>query len=75
MEVAMADKKTGFAAMTPEKRKELSARGGRAAHRAGTAHVWTQEEAKKAGRLGGKGRKKKVVDEDPGTAPLVPHGT
>jgi general stress protein YciG len=46
-------KKRGFAAMDPERVRELSRRGGIAAHRAGTAHQFTPEEAREAGRKGG----------------------
>jgi hypothetical protein len=45
--------KRGFAAMDPEKRAEIARLGGLAAHRAGTAHEFTSEEAKEAGRRGG----------------------
>jgi general stress protein YciG len=45
-------KPRGFATMTPEQRSEISSKGGRAAHRAGTAHQFTPEEARKAGRKG-----------------------
>ncbi len=40
--------------MTPEARRELASRGGKAAHAAGTAHQFTREEAVEAGRKGGK---------------------
>jgi general stress protein YciG len=43
----------GFAVMDPELVKELSRRGGIAAHRAGTAHRFSREEARAAGRKGG----------------------
>jgi general stress protein YciG len=43
----------GFAAMSPELLRELSRRGGVAAHTAGSAHRFTREEAKAAGRKGG----------------------
>lgn len=43
----------GFAVMTPEKRTEVSRKGGMAAHAKGTAHEFTSEEAKVAGRKGG----------------------
>jgi uncharacterized protein len=43
----------GFASMTKERRKELARMGGEAAHRQGTAHQWTPEEARAAGRKGG----------------------
>lgn len=46
-------RKGGFAALTPEQRKEISARGGRAAHALGKAHRFSSEEAKEAGRKGG----------------------
>lgn len=45
--------KRGFAAMTIEKRKQIAAKGGYAAHKKGVAHTWTSEEARAAGRLGG----------------------
>lgn len=39
--------------MTPEKRREISSKGGKAAHEKGTAHQWNKEEAKQAGAKGG----------------------
>jgi len=43
----------GFASMSPEKQREIASKGGRAAHRKGTAHRWSSEEARVAGRKGG----------------------
>ena len=43
----------GFASMSPEKQREIASKGGRAAHEKGTAHEWTAEEARRAGRKGG----------------------
>jgi general stress protein YciG len=43
----------GFASMSAEKQREIASKGGRAAHMKGTAHEWTPEEARKAGRKGG----------------------
>jgi len=43
----------GFASMSPEKQREIASKGGRAAHEKGTAHEWTSEEARSAGRKGG----------------------
>jgi general stress protein YciG len=43
----------GFASMSPEKQREIASKGGRAAHQKGTAHEWTSEEARSAGRKGG----------------------
>jgi len=47
----------GFASMSPEKQREIASKGGRAAHQKGTAHEWTSEEARKAGRKGGQVRR------------------
>ncbi len=43
----------GFASMDPEKQREIASKGGRAAHVQGTAHEWTSDEARAAGRKGG----------------------
>ena len=43
----------GFASMSPEKQREIASKGGRAAHEKGTAHEWTPDEARQAGRKGG----------------------
>jgi uncharacterized protein len=43
----------GFASMSPEKQREIASKGGRAAHQKGTAHEWTSDEARSAGRKGG----------------------
>ena len=43
----------GFASMSPEKQREIASKGGRAAHMKGTAHEWTPDEARSAGRKGG----------------------
>lgn len=39
--------------MSPEKQREIASKGGRAAHEKGTAHEWSAEEARNAGRKGG----------------------
>ncbi len=43
----------GFASMDKEKQREIARRGGRVAHERGTAHEFTSEEARVAGRKGG----------------------
>jgi uncharacterized protein len=48
-----APKARGFAAMTPERQKELASKGGKTAHARGTAYEWTAEQATDAGRKGG----------------------
>lgn len=45
--------KQGFASMDEEKQREIASEGGRAAHEKGTAHEFTSEEAREAGRKGG----------------------
>lgn len=44
---------SGFASMDEEKQREIARKGGLAAHRKGTAHEFTTEEARFAGRKGG----------------------
>lgn len=39
--------------MSPDKQREIASKGGRAAHEKGTAHEWTADEARSAGRKGG----------------------
>src|SRR5262245_53300693 len=43
----------GFAAMPQEKQRAIAREGGRAAHERGTAHEFSPEEARQAGRKGG----------------------
>ncbi|MEZ0306336.1 MAG: KGG domain-containing protein [Ramlibacter sp.] len=40
----------GFAAMSPEKKREIASLGGRAAHASGRAHQFSSEEARAAGK-------------------------
>jgi general stress protein YciG len=43
----------GFASMDAAKQREIASKGGHAAHQKGTAHQFTSEEAREAGRKGG----------------------
>ena len=66
----------GFASMSAEKQREIASKGGRAAHEKGTAHEWTADEARNAGRKGGQvsrgGRGRLVTTE---TQPaIIPDG-
>jgi general stress protein YciG len=45
--------KRGFASMDAAKQREIASKGGRAAHAKGTAHEFTTDEARVAGRKGG----------------------
>ncbi len=47
------ERRRGFAAMDREKQREIASMGGRAAHEKGTAHEFTPDEAREAGRKGG----------------------
>ena len=46
----------GFASMDAEKQRRIASLGGRAAHQQGTAHEFSSEEAREAGRKGGMAR-------------------
>ena len=62
----------GFASMSPEKQREIASKGGRAAHEKGTAHEWTSEEARSAGRKGGqisRGGRGRLADSFPADTP------
>jgi len=49
----VATEDRGFASMERNKQREIASKGGKAAHQKGTAHEWTSEEAREAGRKGG----------------------
>ena len=57
----------GFASMNPDKQREIASKGGRAAHEKGTAHEWTREQAREAGRKGGLARKRRTSPDAPST--------
>lgn len=46
-------RRRGFAGLSAEQRAAVSSLGGKAAHRAGTAHEFDSNEAREAGRKGG----------------------
>jgi general stress protein YciG len=51
--------------MDRAKQREIASKGGKAAHQKGTAHEWTSEEAREAGRKGGMAshrRRKQMMD-------------
>ncbi|MBC5767894.1 KGG domain-containing protein [Ramlibacter albus] len=52
IETKPATKKSlrGFAAMDPQRQREIASLGGRAAHQSGHAHEFTSEEARAAGK-------------------------
>ena len=54
--------------MDRAKQREIASKGGKAAHQKGTAHEWTSEEAREAGRKGGMAshRRRRQMMETPG---------
>jgi general stress protein YciG len=64
--------------MSPEKQREIASKGGRAAHEKGTAHEWTADEARAAGRKGGQisrgGRGRLVAADAAMTTPAAVPG-
>lgn len=65
-------KRRGFAAMDPRKVSEIASKGGKAAHRAGTAHEFTPEEAREAGRKGGYATHAKRKAASPSESSVAP---
>jgi general stress protein YciG len=67
-EVSVAKEDRGFASMDRAKQREIASKGGKAAHAKGTAHEWTSEEAREAGRKGGMAshRRRKEMSDTPG---------
>ena len=57
----------GFAAMNPERQREIASRGGRAAHEKGVAHRWDRQQAMTAGKKGGQasGRRRNPERNEP----------
>lgn len=53
VEAAPAPRRRGFAAMDRDRVKAIASKGGRAAHAAGTAHQFSADEARVAGKKGG----------------------
>jgi general stress protein YciG len=53
--------------MDRNKQREIASKGGKAAHQKGTAHEWTSEEAREAGRKGGMAsHRRKQQQQQPG---------
>ena len=60
----------GFASMDPARQREIASEGGKAAHEKGTAHEWTADEARAAGRKGGQ-----ISRGGRGRAVMIPNST
>jgi general stress protein YciG len=59
----VAKEDRGFASMDRSKQREIASKGGKAAHQKGTAHEWTSEEAREAGRKGGMASHRRKQDQ------------
>jgi uncharacterized protein len=70
----VAKEDRGFASMDRAKQREIASKGGKAAHAKGTAHEWTSEEAREAGRKGGMAshRRRKEMNEGETDMPAMP---
>jgi general stress protein YciG len=67
----VAKEDRGFASMDRAKQREIASKGGKAAHAKGTAHEWTSEEAREAGRKGGMAshRRRKQMNDGEAAVP------
>ena len=63
----MAKEDRGFASMDRSKQREIASKGGKAAHQKGTAHEWTSEEAREAGRKGGMASHRRKQEQQQGS--------
>ncbi|GAC1460409.1 MAG: hypothetical protein PVSMB1_10620 [Gemmatimonadaceae bacterium] len=61
----VAKEDRGFASMDRGKQREIASKGGKAAHQKGTAHEWTSEEAREAGRKGGMASHRRKQEQAP----------
>jgi uncharacterized protein len=74
-ETSTPKKRRGFAVMDKSLVKQIAAKGGKAAHEAGTAHEFTAEEAREAGRKGGlatQTRRRRTARESEAAPELLP---
>ena len=68
----MAKEDRGFASMDRSKQREIASKGGKAAHQKGTAHEWTSEEAREAGRKGGMASHRRKQEQQGGEVGSTP---
>jgi len=68
----VAKEDRGFASMDRNKQREIASKGGKAAHQKGTAHEWTSEEAREAGRKGGMASHRRKQEQQGGEVGTTP---
>jgi general stress protein YciG len=54
--------------MDRAKQRDIASKGGKAAHQKGTAHEWTSEEAREAGRKGGMASHRRKQEQQGGVS-------
>jgi hypothetical protein len=69
---AEGNRRKGFATFSPERRREIASRGGKAVQARGTGHKWTSETAAIAGRLGVSHKRAKHSAEIAGEEAVTP---
>ena len=70
----MATEDRGFASMERNKQRDIASKGGKAAHQKGTAHEWTSEEAREAGRKGGMASHRRKQQQQQAESPVESAG-
>jgi general stress protein YciG len=68
----VAKEDRGFKSMDQLKQRVIASKGGKAAHQKGTAHEWTSDGAREAGRKGGLASRRRRLEQQ-GGAPIT-HG-
>jgi general stress protein YciG len=68
----MSKEQRGFGSMSEEEQRKIASKGGRAAHEKGTAHEWTADEAREAGRKGGLAPRRRFQRREDRPAPDHP---
>jgi general stress protein YciG len=61
--------------MDRSKQRDIASKGGKAAHQKGTAHEWTSEEAREAGRKGGMASHRRKQEQQQQTPDNNPTGS
>ena len=51
----------GFASMDRQRQRQIASKGGKAAHESGTAHEWSSDEAREAGKKGARAARRRAV--------------
>jgi len=74
-EVIVGKEDRGFASMDRHKQREIASKGGKAAHEKGTAHEWSSDEARAAGRKGGMASHRRRMQTQQEINETVPMGT